>query len=298
MKLCLGTVQFGMDYGVFNTPRKDPEYCIQCLDYATQNGIDAIDTATAYGDAERIVGEFLSRKTISRDKLFISTKHLPNILDDYEKEDYVSVIRENIQKSLATLNTDYVDAYYFHSSRYAFQPELLEAISVMQKEGLAKKVGVSVYFPDEAMACFGNSNINCIQAPYSIFDHRMKESDVFETGKEKGFNIDVRTVFVKGLIRLKEDEIPAHLEKAKPIFAKLDEICKATGFSRIELAIGYVKRETEINHLVFGIRDQEQLAEDIAAFRKDIPESLFKEIDQEFSGISADLVVPSLWVKG
>ena len=298
MKLCLGTVQFGMDYGVFNTPKKDSEYCISCLDYATQNGIDAIDTATAYGDAERIVGVFLSKKTISRDKLYISTKHLPNILDDYKQDDYVSVIRENLQKSLTTLNTDYVDAYYFHSSRYAFQPELLEAISIMQKEGLAKKVGVSVYYPDEAMACFGNSNINCIQAPYSIFDHRMKESGVFESGSENGFNIDVRTVFVKGLIRLKDDEIPDHLIKSKPILAKLDKICEETGYSRIELAMGYVKREKEINHLVFGVRSIEQLKEDISAFGKDIPNSLFDEIDEQFAGISADLVIPSLWVKG
>ena len=297
MKLCLGTVQFGMDYGVFNTPKKDSEYCISCLDYATQNGIDAIDTATAYGDAERIVGVFLSRKTISRDKLYISTKHLPNILDDYKQDDYVSVIRDNLQKSLATLNTDYVDAFYFHSSRYAFQPELLEAISIMQKEGLAKKVGVSVYYPDEAMACFSNSNINCIQAPYSIFDHRMKESGVFEFGNENGFNIDVRTVFVKGLIRLKDDEIPDHLIKSKPILAKLDKICEETGYSRIELAMGYVKREKEINHLVFGVRSIEQLKEDILAFGKDIPNSLFDEIDEQFAGISADLVIPSLWVK-
>lgn len=298
MKLCLGTVQFGLDYGVFNTPKKDPEYCINCLDYATQNGIDAIDTATAYGDAERIVGEFLSRKTINRDRLFISTKHLPNILDDYKKEDYVKVIRENLQNSLSTLNTDYVDAYYFHSSRYAFQPELLEAISVMQKEGLAKKVGVSVYYPDEAMACFNNSNINCIQAPYSIFDHRMKESGVFITGSDSGFDMDVRTIFVKGLIRLKDDEIPEHLIKAKPILANLDKVCEETGYSRIELAMGYVKREKTINHLVFGIRSLEQLKEDITSFAKNIPDSLFDEIDDQFSGISANLVIPSLWVKG
>lgn len=298
MELCLGTVQFGMDYGVFNTPRKDPEYCIECLDCATQSGIHAIDTATAYGEAEHIVGRFLSRKTINRNKLYITTKHLPNILDDVKRDDYVDVIRKNLQNSLSVLHTDYVDVYYFHSSRYAFKPELLEAIAVMQKEGLAKRVGVSVYYPDEALACFDNTNIECIQAPYSIFDHRMKEANVFEKGKENSFNIDVRTVFVKGLIRLKEDEIPAHLEKAKPILAKLDEICKATGFSRIELAIGYVKREAEINHLVFGIRDKDQLVEDINAFEKDIPESLFRELDQEFSGISADLVVPSLWVKG
>lgn len=79
MKLCLGTVQFGMDYGVYNTQKKDKEYCIKCLDYATKNGVSAIDTATAYGNAEEVVGDFLERKTISRDNLFLSTKLLPNI---------------------------------------------------------------------------------------------------------------------------------------------------------------------------------------------------------------------------
>lgn len=297
MKLCLGTVQFGLDYGVFDTPKKDPDYCIKCLDFATQNGIDAIDTATAYGTAEYITGQFLEKKSIPREKLYISTKHLPNILDECKPEEYVDEIRKNLQKSLTTLHTDYVDAYYFHSSRYAFQPELLAAISQMQKEGLARKVGVSVYYPNEALMCFDNENINCIQAPYSIFDHRMKKADVFDHGYKKGFNIDVRTVFIKGLIRLHEDEIPEHLAKAKPILRKLDDICRRTGFSRIELAMGYVKREPTINHLVFGIRTLEQLKEDIDSFHKSIPEEIYKEMDIEFADISADLVVPSLWVR-
>lgn len=297
MKLCLGTVQFGLDYGVFDTPKKNPEYCIKCLDYATQNGIDAIDTATAYGTAETITGQFLAKKTIARDKLYISTKLLPNILDDCKNIEYTDVIRKHLVNSLKTLHTDYVDAYYFHSSRYAFQPEMLDAMAMLQKEGLARKVGVSIYYPEEAKACFENPNINCIQAPYSIFDHRMKENGVFNSGAEHGFNMDVRTVFIKGLIRLKEEEVPEHLSKAKPILKKLDEICKKSGYSRIELAIGYVKREELINHLVFGIRDMEQLKEDMSAFEKEIPEELFNEIDNEFSGISADLVVPSLWVK-
>lgn len=297
MELCLGTVQFGLDYGVFNTPKKSSDYCIKCLDYATQNGINAIDTATAYGTAEEIVGNFLKMKTIPRDKLFISTKFLPNILDDRDSSEYISIIRDNLHNSLRTLNTDYIDAYYFHSSRYAFRPELLEAIGVMQKEGLAKKVGVSVYYPEEALACFDDPNISCIQSPYSVFDHRMKESDVFVKGKQAGFNIDVRTVFIKGLIRLTYDEIPEHLSKAKPILADLDKICRETGYSRIDLAMGYVKRENAVSHLVFGIRSIEQLKEDIDSFHKNIPEEIFLEIEKKFSGISADLVVPSLWVK-
>ena len=68
MELCLGTVQFGMDYGVFNQKKKDPEYCINCLDYATQNGIHAIDTAEAYGIAEEVVGRFMVKKTVPREQ--------------------------------------------------------------------------------------------------------------------------------------------------------------------------------------------------------------------------------------
>ena len=297
MKLCLGTVQFGMDYGVFNTPKKDPDYCIRCLDYATQNGIDAIDTATAYGTAEEVVGQFLTKHTISRDRLYISTKLMPNIMDDSSVLDYTRIIRENLQRSLIVLHTDYVDSYYFHSSRYAYNPELLDAIVQMQREGLAKRVGVSVYYPEEAFACMENEKISCIQAPYSIFDHRMKKAGVFDKAENSNCNVDVRTAFIKGLIRLKESEVPEHLVRAIPILKKLDEVCEKTGYSRIELAMGYIKRESQVSHLVFGIRSIGQLKEDMKSFEKEIPDEIFDEIDRDFSNISADIVVPSLWVK-
>ena len=190
-----------------------------------------------------------------------------------------------------------MDAFYLHSSRYAFREDILEALSVVQQEGLAKKVGVSVYYPEEAEACFRSPFVKYIQMPYSIFDHRMKEKGVFEEAEDAGCSVDVRTVFIKGLIRLKDKEIPPHLAKAKPILLKLDQLCRETGFSRIDLAMGYVKREQSVRHLVFGIRNMEQLKEDIDSFQKEIPEEIFQEIDNEFSGIDADLVVPSLWVK-
>lgn len=297
MKLCLGTVQFGIDYGVFNTPKKDKDECISYLDYATQNGIDAIDTATAYGTAEEVVGEFLEKSTVPREKLFISTKLMPNIMDECEPKDYVAAAREQLQKSLKTLHIDYVDAYYYHSSRYAFEPELLSAISQMKKEGLARMTGVSVYYPDEALACFEREDIDCVQMPYSVFDHRMKDTGVFDKGAEAGFHMDVRTAFIKGLIKLKEDEVPEHLSKAKPILRELDALCAESGSSRIDLAIGYIKREQNVKHLVFGIRDLEQLKADIASFEKDIPADLLDEIDRRFKDIPTDLVVPSLWVK-
>lgn len=295
MELCLGTVQFGMAYGVFNQPQKDIDYCVRCLDYATQNGIHAIDTATAYGIAEEVTGEFLKKKTVSRNELFLSTKLLPNVLDNVNPSDYESVITENIEKSLKTLHTDYIDAYFFHSSRYIFNDEMMEALQVVKRKGLAKEVGVSIYYEDEAAVAMNNPMVQYVQTPYSVFDHRMKKVGLFDEEKRGSLQVDSRTTFIKGLIRLQEEEVPEYLAKAKPILRKLDDICKETGYSRIELAIGYVKKEQGINHLVFGIRDIEQLKQDIRAFEREIPQDVLCKLEQEFSGIDTDIVIPSLW---
>lgn len=297
MELCLGTVQFGLNYGIIGQKKPSLEYAVDCLDYATQNGIAAIDTATAYGTAETVAGAFLAKKTVPRDKLFVSTKFLPNILDDYQPEDYERVIRENLQNSLKTLHLDYVDAYMLHSARYAFRPDILEALQVMQKEGLAKKVGVSVYEPEEAMACYASPFVDFIQCPYSIFDHRMKENGVFAEENKGNCQVDVRSAFIQGLILLDEDQVPPFLAGAKPIVKKIAAISKETGISRIALAMGYIKRENAITHLVFGVDSKEQLAQDIEIFRQDLPADLLARMDEEFRGIPADIVMPSLWKK-
>jgi aryl-alcohol dehydrogenase-like predicted oxidoreductase len=123
----------------------------------------------------------------------------------------------------------------------------------------------------------------------------MKKIGLLDETTRGNLHVDTRTTFVKGLIRLQEDEVPEHLAKAKPILRKLDEICAETGYSRIELAIGYVKREQGINHLVFGIRDLNQLKQDIKAFDTEIPAQVIRRLEQEFQNIDMDIVVPSLW---
>lgn len=295
MELCLGTVQFGMDYGILNTKKPPVENSIKCLDYATQNGVRAIDTATAYGDAEEIVGQFLSKHTIARDNLWISTKFKPNTLDDVKPELYKNVIRDNICNSLKQLHTDYVDAYYLHSARYAFDDNILEALYEVKKEGLARDVGVSIYEPEEAYACFESEYVDIIQAPYSIFDHRMKNTGVFDRADR--CKIDTRSAFIQGLIIMGENDIPAFLSGARPIINKIDGICKETGLSRVELALAYVKREEAISHLVFGVDSIEQLKEDIVLFQSDVDNNLLQHIEDEFDNIDAAIVMPSLWKK-
>lgn len=293
----MGTVQFGMDYGIIGQKKPSPEDAVRCLDYAVQNGISAIDTAEAYGTAEEVVGAFLKKGTIPRRQLFLSTKLLPNCLDDKEPDAYAVVIREKLEGSLRRLHTDYVDAFLLHSSRYVFQPEILDALYTVKKEGLAHKVGVSVYEPEEAFACFENKKIEFIQAPYSVFDHRMKENGVLDREKNNNIQIHTRSAFIQGLVTLREEDVPPFLFKAKPIIRKMDEICKETGFDRVTLAMAYVKREESVSHLVFGVDFLEQLKEDICFFQEEVPEDILDALECEFQGLDAGIVMPSLWKK-
>ena len=82
MDLCLGTVQFGMNYGIRGQKQPNLKEAIKMLDYAVQNGIANIDTANAYGTAENVVGEFLKKNTVGREQLFIISKCRPNLLDN------------------------------------------------------------------------------------------------------------------------------------------------------------------------------------------------------------------------
>jgi len=56
-KLVLGSVQFGMHYGISNQDGSpENEELNQILDFANQIGVQIIDTASAYGSAEERLG--------------------------------------------------------------------------------------------------------------------------------------------------------------------------------------------------------------------------------------------------
>lgn len=291
----MGTVQFGMDYGIMNKKKPLKEDSIKCLDYATQNGIYAIDTAAAYGDAECIVGEFIHKRTIPRDKLFICSKMPPNSLDGCDPKDYQAAVLNNITRSLKRLRLDHLDAYLFHSSRYAFSPTMLEALYEAQRRGYAGKVGVSIYEVEEARACADSPYARFIQAPYSILDHRMKKSGLLDRISHSDCQLHTRSAFLQGLVLMEEEMVPGYLTRARPLIRKITDICATAKISRVDLALAYVRREKSISHLVFGVHTMEQLQEVIASFERKISDDVLLYADAEFADVSEYIVLPSLW---
>lgn len=295
MELCLGTVQFGMNYGIRGQRKPSAEDAVSLMDYAVQNGVRALDTARAYGTAEELVGQFLKKKTVPRESLFISTKLRPNLLDDAAPGDYAAVVEREITSQLKRLNTNYVDAYVYHSAGYAFDEAKLAALRGAAEKGYARKTGVSVYEPEEAGACCRSGLVDFLQVPYSIFDQRMKKSGVFDAAAGCGCEIHTRSAFLQGLIVMDEEQVPPFLSRAKAIVRKIRELSEEAEISRVQLALQYVKRETAVSHLVFGVDSPEQLKEDIAHFQEELPPELLKQMGEAFADLEADLVMPSLW---
>jgi aryl-alcohol dehydrogenase-like predicted oxidoreductase len=94
---------------------------------------------------------------------------------------------------------------------------------------------------------------------------------------------------------MKEDEVPDFLHRAKPIVKKIDELCIRHNISRISLAMNYVKQESTISSLVFGVDNLAQLKEDIEVFQTELDPDIIDDISKEFKNIEADIVMPSLW---
>lgn len=295
MELCLGTVQFGMEYGINGKKKPTIKECVNCMDYAVYHGIKSIDTAAAYGNAEEVVGVFLKRKTVNRENLWISSKLMPNILDNVSPDRYKETIRNELTRTLTKLGIEYLDAYYFHSSRYSFNDEMLDSLHELQLEGLVKKIGVSIYEVDEAFACIESPKVSIIQAPYSVLDHRMKINNIFSIAKTKGMEIDTRSAFLQGLVLKNGETVPASMKNTKELLNRLCVLCDKYKIDPVALALAYVKREKEISRLVFGIHSIEQLQQDLFAFHVEVPCEILAEIDKEFQGVPREVIIPSLW---
>ena len=58
-KIILGTVQFGLPYGINNSiGQLNQEAVFEILNYSHENNISTLDTANAYGTATQVIGNF------------------------------------------------------------------------------------------------------------------------------------------------------------------------------------------------------------------------------------------------
>ena len=298
MKLCLGTVQFGMDYGIQGGRKPTVSEAVEIMGMAVDGGVDALDTAAAYGEAEKAIGRFLSMRPGVRAGMFLVSKFGTNVFDGVQRGEYASRLGAAARQSLGRLGTDRLDAYICHVATAVRDDAVIEAMASVKSEGLARKVGFSVYETDEAMAAIDSGAVDFLQVPYSVLDQRMARAGVFEKAAAHGVEVHARSAFVQGLALMDADAVPDWLDGARRLARSLEGLCADAGTTRRRLALAFVRRRRGISHLVFGVDGSRQLGEVLADFRAPVADEVLDEAERIFADVDPRLVMPNKWRKG
>ena len=283
-KLSLGTVQFGLAYGINNNRGQVPvEEVRELLQIATKAGIDTIDTASAYGESEKILGSLLDSSMSFR----IVTKYPADIEDRKPAEIW--------QKSYERLGRRPIYGYLLHNYHsFRNRLHLVDFLQELRQQGKVQRTGFSLYNPDELDEIFElDLPFEIVQVPFSLLDQRFLP--YFRQLKIRGVEIHTRSSFLQGLVFKKPETLPAFFNPAQESLRGLSRKAKELGMSIAELCLGFCLTQPDIDRVVIGVDGIDNLKQNI------IGQSVVKTIQERLTGFSdfcldvPEILNPSLW---
>jgi aryl-alcohol dehydrogenase-like predicted oxidoreductase len=284
MKLCLGTAQFGLDYGVNNARGKIPqEEIFKILNFAHDNGIHVLDTASAYGDSESVLGR-LSAKT---EKSF-------HVITKYPANTDIRPL-ECIDESLRRLNIEKVYGYLFHNySVFHEHPGYIDDFVRIKAFGKSEKIGFSLYYTSEAEYILEN-DIPCdiVQVPYSIFDQRF--APLFPVLKNRGIEVYARSIFLQGLFFIDPSRLDSQFDSVSGALQKIRRFAEARSVSVAALCLACAHCQQDISHIVIGVDSLDNLKNNIADYALLENLSFSRDCFEQFAISDENIILPLNW---
>ena len=273
-KIVLGTVQFGLQYGVNSVGRPNKEAVIGILAAAAKGGIDTLDTSSAYGNSEEILGEC----TTPEEEFKIVSK--------YPKGE--TTVAEMFNSSLNRLKVNQLYGYLLHHFEvYRNNPKVWNEFIALKESGKVQKIGFSLYSPEELEFILDKkTSFDLIQVPFNIFDKKFLP--LMKEVHKKGVEIHVRSTFLQGLFFKDRETLPEKLKPLKKYLLQLDDFSKQSGLSISEIALNYNLQNPYIDGVLIGVDNVEQLKMNLASV-KETP------IDIEIKVKEQELLNPVNW---
>lgn len=268
-KIGIGSVQFGLDYGISNDSGAVTQNEINnILSFAKENDINIIDTASTYGDSETKLG--ISQLS---NEFKIVTK-LP-LVKNISKDEIYNFLVNSFLDSLSKLHLSKCYGLLVHHADELINPnyrnEIIGALKFLKDQHLVEKIGFSFYSESQFNQIIDFFVPDIVQLPINLFDQDFSRTGFLRRLKEFNIEIHSRSCFLQGLVFLKPDLLHPYFNFAQEQLIAFQNILKEYKITPLEAAIAYCKGIPEIDKIIFGICSKNELSEILEAFNKELP---------------------------
>ncbi len=285
-RLALGTVQFGLDYGINNSGGRVPDAeSMVIMREGMQRGIDTLDTAQAYGQSEAVIGAF--QRASARPYRVVTKFSTPG--PD-------SSLSDSLDRSLAALGQDRIYGFLAHDFDSIRRNERVwGALQALRQEGRVEKIGFSVYHPAEIeWATDRGLDFDLVQIPHNVFDRRFE--DLLPSLKLAGVTVHSRSAFLQGLFFADPDSLSSHFSAVKPKLQKFRSWASDQGHSLAALLLGFCLARSELDRIVVGVDSLAQLQQNLTAMDRLSPdEGDWYDVLSELVESDEQVLLPSHW---
>lgn len=289
MKLTLGTVQFGLKYGVANDYKQvSISQAHSILDLFLLKGGRDVDTASSYGNSESVIGNFHQR-----DKLSIVTK-IPGFKKDIITYRDKDEILRSFDKSLKKLEIENCETLLIHNCEDLFKKNgylIYEALRNIKNCKKVKKIGVSIYESEDIYRIINNFDFDVIQLPFNLYNQSLLNDGTLDKLKKIGVEIHARSIFLQGLLLISNEKWPPYFNELQSHHKKSLEFLKLNNLTILEACLGFVNSISQIDKILVGVNTKEQLYEIFRDIKKEFTIKNFKELDFK----DKKIINPKFW---
>lgn len=200
--LGLGCVQLGLPYGnAANQPLMPEQEAHRILTVAAERGIRFFDTAAAYGESEQRIGS--SGILADYSQLEVSTKIPQTTKDVWTSENtFNQYLDKIIEASLKHFNTSHLELLQFHQHEIEFleNRSVQNSMRRLLEENRCRRIGISVYAPEEASICCELGHVSSVQVPVNLLDRRFFSPELREKYQSHRMFVIGRSLLLQGVL--------------------------------------------------------------------------------------------------
>ena len=287
-KIILGTVQFGLKYGINNFSEQMTQRDVfQILNIAKANKINTLDTAAAYGLSELRIGKYIKKN--KEDPNFI-------VITKFDLKARLSPI-ESLDQSLLNLNLNSVEIIMFHNYDDFKTLSKSDLNELLKLKGLKfQKLGISLYNNEEVELVLNLDLFDVVQIPFNCLDNANLRGETLQRLKSKNIETHTRSVFLQGLFFMDRNKIESKLMPLRKYLYYFDEVANNYKIEKGVLALQYVLSKTYIDRVLIGVDSIHQINQNISMIESELPSCIFEEIDKIFVN-EINLLNPAMWNK-